>query len=159
MDREDPIKKKVVRPDADGKLTKSEADAYYQSGKKGTLNIEASSVDLNFIDPKTLSYDEYTVVQTLYSSTDGRTYGRLNIKLVKGTTNKVVIGDDLYNFEQYPNPTNDLQLGIRNAATAFAKWNLGSGSPFNIHFVGQGTVNGGNVPLNYTTNSLSRYSY
>ena len=159
MDREDPIKRKLVKPDADGKLTKSEADAYYQSGQKGTLNINASSVDLNFIDPSTLSYDEYRTVQTLYSSTDGTTYGRLNIKLVKGTTNKVIIGDDPYNFEQYPNPTNDLQLGLRNAATAFAKWNLGGGTPFNIHFIGQGTVNGGTVPLNYTTNSLSRYSY
>ena len=35
---DEPGKRKLVKPDSDGKLTKSEADAYYQSGKKGTLN-------------------------------------------------------------------------------------------------------------------------
>ncbi|MCL1676504.1 RHS repeat-associated core domain-containing protein [Elizabethkingia meningoseptica] len=122
----------------DGKLSLNEANYWYRNGNGKAITVDASKVDLNFVDPSSLSSEEFTSVQTLTKSKDGRVYGQINLKLVGDGSNKVIIARDEYNFEMH-----GLKPTFRNAATIVGGVYAGIGKSFYINFSGYGVVGNG----------------
>ncbi len=122
------------RPDADGKLTLEEANEWWANGN-GDLTVDASKVDLNFIDPSKMVKGQKYLVQSLTTSKDGRVYGRIWVEY-QGN-NQVSIDPDTYDFNQegsfWDNPG-------RNTANAIGKFFAGEGTPYQINFRGLNTI-------------------
>jgi hypothetical protein len=75
----------------------------------------------------------------LLDSKDGRIYGNISLKLVKGTTNKVTIYRDQYNFEMHKG--NSVKTYFRNFATKVGAYLAGEGKSYYINFRGTNTIN------------------
>lgn len=122
------------RPDADGRLTLKEANQWWANGK-GDLTVDASKVDLNFIDPSKMVNGEKYLVQTLLTSKDGRVYGRLWVKY-EGN-NQVSIAPDTYDFNQ---DGSFWDAPLRNTGNAIGKFLAGKGTKYQINFRGLNTI-------------------
>jgi RHS repeat-associated protein len=130
------------RPDDDKYLTLAEAEDWYRNGKGVALTVDASKIDLQWVNDEGWDKAGQKTVQTLFASKDGLVYG--NITLVRTSSSTAKILRDQYNFEQhgkhwYSSP-------IRNPATTFGKWkaeNYGKvkGKDFYINFEGEATIN------------------
>lgn len=83
----------------DGLLTLREANKWYRLGKGMSLTVDATKVDLNFINPNDWQIGERKAVQTLYASRDGRVYGNITLEYVGDK--QFSISPDYYNFEQH----------------------------------------------------------
>ena len=128
-------KTQQTRPDADGKLTLEEANDWWANGN-GDLTVDASKIDLNFIDTSKMVKGNDYLVQTLTSSKDGRIYGRIWVKY-QGNS-QVSIYSESYDFNQtdsfWDNPG-------RNIANAIGGFFAGAGTPYQINFRGVNTIN------------------
>lgn len=60
--------------------TLKEANEYYRNGNGKPITVDASTVDLNFLDASTMIEGKTYPVQTLTRSKDGRVYGGITVK-------------------------------------------------------------------------------
>ena len=143
MDQEDPIKE---RPDADGHITLSEANDWYRNGGGKDLFQDLSKMDLDFISASDFDFVGQTkTFQSLFKSSDGFTYGNINLKYEGGTKVSVVKGyHDTYNFEQHGHRSTNPNVGGRvkeNVSRAFRNFATVGGRmlayrfPMNLHNV------------------------
>lgn len=128
------IRKRILK---DGRLTLSEANEWYRYGKGKSLTVDASKVDLDFIDIGDWKVGDQRAVQTLYESRDGRVYGNLTLEY-KGNSN-FSINKDTYNFEMHSVKT--VKTWFRNQFTRIGAWHAGKGQQFDIYFSGYNKVN------------------
>ncbi len=119
------------------------ANTIYNKNKnpKAVYDVDASTVDLNFLDVSNWVVGKtYEGVQTLYSSRNGLVFGRLNL-VYKGN-NQVQILDDIYDFNlNFSNPIKFSEfISPRNIFTAFGQLNAGAGTEFTFRFHGLNTI-------------------
>jgi hypothetical protein len=134
---ENNIKKIILN---DGKLNLHEANECYRIGNGESLTVDASKLDLNFIDTSKMIKNKKYRVNSLYHSTDGRVYGRFFVKYLG--SNQVSVYPDTYNFDL--NFSKDLKLseffGARNIFTALGHIFAGQGTDYDIYFFGVNTI-------------------
>ncbi|HEX8577644.1 MAG TPA: hypothetical protein VF677_15260, partial [Flavobacterium sp.] len=123
------------RPDADGKITLEEANKWYREGNGQALTVDASKVDLNFLDTSKMVEGKIYPIQTLTTSKDGRVYGGIRVKYLGN--NQVGIRPDTYNFEQHGS---FFSSTFRNIANAIGRAYAGNGVPYKINFIGVNTI-------------------
>jgi len=126
------LKSRILK---DGRLTLREANLWYQHGN-GDLIVDASKIDLGFINPTEWSTGQIKPVQTLFSSRDGRVYGQLTLEYKGGY--KFKIFPDEYGFEMHSG--SGAKIWSRNQFTKIGKYFAGNGNPYWIHFNGLNTV-------------------
>ena len=130
------------RPDYDGKLTRSEANQWYQNGMGSPLFVDASLIDLN---PQ--FKDDFSVGESKYINYAHPSSPNLETGLVYGTIKLTMVDDngstklggkngllDIYNFE------NQSGRPFRNFATNIGKAMAGSGTDFKIYNYGTGML-------------------
>lgn len=101
------------------------------------MTVDASKMDLNFIDVKKLSKGKSITVQTWNSGLkQGLVYGGITIQYLEN--NKIKISPDKYDFDI--RPWNSIKEYFRNVETFGAGILHGNGTPFYIHFKGINTV-------------------
>ncbi|MDR6544287.1 RHS repeat-associated protein [Chryseobacterium rhizosphaerae] len=122
--------------DGDGKMDLGEANNWYRKGKGQAVTLDASKIDLDFVDTKGWVKGKTYNVQTLTRSSDGRVLGNITVKYLGN--NQVSILSDTYNFEQHGK---FMDSPFRNAATVVGKWYAGQGGvDFQINFKGINTI-------------------
>ncbi|MFC4739226.1 FG-GAP-like repeat-containing protein [Flavobacterium ponti] len=125
---------------SDGKLSLQEANQWYRIGNGESLTVDASKLDLNFIDTSKMIKNKKYLVQSLLHSTDGRVYGRFYVKYLGN--NQVSVEPDVYDFDL--NFSKDLKLseffGARNIFTALGHLFAGQGTSYDIYFFGVNTI-------------------
>ncbi|MBC7655418.1 MAG: hypothetical protein H7098_13210 [Oligoflexus sp.] len=121
--------------DGDRKISLSEANEWYRYGGGQPITVDASKVDLNFVNTSDwVSGNTYTI-QTLFSSEEGSVFGNISVKYLGN--NQVKILSDTYNFEQHGSY---LSSPIRNPANSVGRWVAGDGIQFKINFTGINTI-------------------
>lgn len=126
------IKRLILK---DGRLTLREANLWWKLGEGGDLTVDASQVDLDFVNPEDWFVGQKAGVQTLLSSRDGRVYGQLTLEY-KGNQMFEIFPDE-YGFEMhYGRGT-----WARNQATQIGRFFAGKGNPYWIFFGGLNYVN------------------
>ena len=129
------IKKQIEK---DGELVFSEAYLWFKVGNGKTITVDASKIDLNFLDPSQYVVGKDYNVQTWNSGVkQGIVYGGITVRY-KGN-NYVKILTDTYNFEMHP--WDSFKETIRNIETIGADLIHGKGTPFNIKFKGVNKIN------------------
>lgn len=121
----------------DGRLTLREANLWYRHGKGTSLTVNASKIDLDFINPDTWTIGNPRSVQTLSSSRDGKIYGHLTLEYEGNQLFK--IHPDEYDFRMWSG--NSPKTRARNSYTKVGKSFAGSGTSYWIHFNGLNKVN------------------
>jgi len=124
----------------DGRLTLREANKWYRHGNGEALTVDASKVDLDFVDLS--DSNKYPVgkdkpLQTLWKSRDGLVYGGITIENLGN--NQLHIKPDFYNFEMHNGSS--FRTTFRNFATKIGGWVAGNGTPYSIEFSGVNTPN------------------
>jgi len=119
----------------DGKISLSEANEWYRNGGGKPISVDASKVDLNFVDTKDWVKGKTYGVQTLFSSKQGRVLGNVTVEYLGN--NQVKILSDTYNFEQHGSY---LSSPIRNPANTIGRWVAGEGIAYKINFTGFNTI-------------------
>lgn len=127
--------------------TLAEANKHYREGNGAPMTVDASTVDLNFLDTSRWEVGKTYGVQTLTTSKDGRVYGGITVKYLGN--NKVSILPDTYNFEQHGSFFSSI---FRNIANAIGRWYAGAGTPYKIFFTGVNTIH-------YSPPSYNSYHY
>jgi hypothetical protein len=87
------------RPDYDGKLTKAEADAWWQNKSGEPLYVDQSQIDLPGITTATFDNKEGTSTSKNFiwgMSNTGKVYGTLKMTLLDAKTGAVHIGGKTY---------------------------------------------------------------
>ena len=130
------------RPDDDKYLTLAEAEDWYRNGKGVALTVDASKIDLQWVNDEGWDKAGQKSVQTLLASKDGFVYGNITLVRISSTSAKIL--RDQYNFEQHGNHW--YSSPIRNPATKYGKWkaeNYGKvvGKDFYINFEGEAIIN------------------
>ena len=128
------LKEKILE---DGKLSLKEANQWYRKGGGETLEVDASKVDLNFLNSDDFTIGKTKPVQTLGRSRDGLVYG--NITITYEGNNQFSIKPDFYNFEMHSG--GGFKTWFRNVATRVGSWNAGKGTSYKIIFNGLNTPN------------------
>lgn len=121
----------------DGKLSLKEANKWFRHGQGKSLTVDASKIDLDFINPDNWNVGETKVKQTLFTSKDGRVYG--NLTLTYEGNSHFSINPDIYDFETHHGL--GLKTWFRNQATKVGSWVAGSGKAYKINFSGFNKVN------------------
>ncbi|WKN46404.1 RHS repeat-associated core domain-containing protein [Tunicatimonas pelagia] len=125
------------------RLTLWDANKHYREGDGEPLFVNASKIDLSFVNPDIFEeIGDRKVVSTLTKSRDGLVYGQLELIYFGG--NKVKIVDNEYGFEigaEDGHPWLKSAKGFgRNVATITGNIVAGPGTPYMIHFVGFGDL-------------------
>lgn len=129
------IKKQIEK---DGELVFDEAYLWYVVGDGDAITVDASKLDLNFVDPQKLEIGKPISVQMWNSGIkQGIVYG--GITIIYQGNNLVRIDDDVYNFEMHP--WSSLSESFRNVETIGARIIHGKGTPFKIKFKGLNKIN------------------
>jgi hypothetical protein len=129
------IKKQIEK---DGELVFSEAYLWYKIGGGKMITVDASKIDLNFIDPTQYKVGKDYKVQTWCSGIkQGIVYGEITIHY-KGN-NYATIRNDKYDFDMHP--WDSFKEIIRNVETIGADFIHGKGTPFTIRFKGVNKIN------------------
>ncbi len=119
------------------------ANKLYNKNKnlKAIYEVNASTIDLNFVDTTGWGLNEVHTVQTLYSSKNGLVFGKLNLQY-KGN-NQVKIMNDVYDFNlEFSNPMTFSEfISPRNIFTALGQLYAGTGTSFTFIFRGLNTIN------------------
>lgn len=137
------IKKLII---SDGKLTLDEAGLWYKIGNGKMLTVDASKIDLNFLDVSTLKIGKKFSASTWKGNINqGLVYGSITCEYIGNSLIKIL--PDIYNFEPHLNTNGLTSVKIRNLATKIADVMHGEGMPFEIRFRG----------LNRVTDSLGDY--
>jgi len=136
-----------------------EANKFYSKNKnsKAIYTVDASTVDLNFVDTKGWVIDDVYMVQTLYKSENGLVFGKLNLQY-KGN-NQVKIMDDFYDFNlEFSNPLKVSEfLSPRNIFTGIAQLYAGNGTSFTFKFSGLNTIKNNSVKVTPQSNLYKQY--
>jgi len=132
------LQKKVIK-----RLTLRMANRHYRSGNGEPLLVEASNVDLTFVDSDLFQNRRSKTVNLLGKSRDGLVYGKLDLEY-KGN-NRVEIKSNRYDFDtgaakRHPWVGKNSQF-FRNVFTKVGNINAGSGTPYMINFHGLGIIN------------------
>ncbi|MBC8883861.1 hypothetical protein H9X57_12445 [Flavobacterium piscinae] len=93
--------------------------------------MDASKVDLNFIDPSKMVKGQKYLYQTLTASKDGRVYGRIWVEY-KGN-NQVAIMSETYDFNQ---DGSFWSKPLRNTANAIGRYFVGKGTHIKLTLEG-----------------------
>lgn len=129
------IKKQIEK---DGELVFSEAYLWYKVGKGKKITVDASKIDLNFIDPSQFEVGNVYDIQTWNSGfKQGIVYG--GIKVCYIGDNYVTIKNDKYDFDMHP--WDSFKEIVRNLETIGADLIHGKGTPFEIKFKGVNKIN------------------
>lgn len=124
------IKKQIEK---DGELFFEEAYLWYVVGNGDALTVDASKIDLSFVDPQNLEIGkEYNVQMWNSGIKQGIVYGGITI-VYKGN-NYVKIKTDRYDFDIHP--WTSFGESLRNIETIGAKLLHGKGTPYYIKFKG-----------------------
>jgi len=124
------IKKQIEK---DGELVFSEAYLWYKIGGGEEITVDASKIDLNFIDPDQYEAGKEYDVQTWRSGIkQGIVYGGITI-YYKGN-NYATIKNDKYDFDMHS--WDSFKEIIRNVETIGADFIHSKGTPFTIRFKG-----------------------
>jgi RHS repeat-associated protein len=133
----------------DGKVTLIELEYWYRNGGGTAINIKASSLSMEGVDPnlfKGLPIGTHVGVNLLFSDFwggEGALYGELEFIYQGG--NKVSIVPNMYNFDvgaDVGHPWFNSWSGFaRNVATVIGNIAAGSGTGFMINFIGNATLN------------------
>jgi hypothetical protein len=126
--------------------TLKEANEHYRNGNGESMTVDASTVDLNFLDTSKMVKGNIYSVQTLTTSKDGRVYGGIRVKYLGN--NQVEIRPDTYNFEQHGTFFSET---FRNTANVIGRWYAGDGTAYKINFSGVNTIH-------YSPPPVSTYS-
>ncbi len=119
---------------SDGKLSFEEAYTWYKIGTGEMLTVDASKINLNFLDVSKLEVDKVFGVSTWKGGIDqGIVYG--TVKCIYKGNSLVEILNDKYDFD--PHGKEEL---LRNIETKIADILHGQGKPFNIQFQGLNKV-------------------
>ena len=127
---------------SDGMLTLDETFLWYKIGNGEPLTVDASKINLNYID-----VDELTLKQNFQTSTwmgglaQGLVYGSVSCTYL-GNSN-IRINHDNYDFDPHLNPTS-ISEKFRNWETFIANKIHGEGKSFQINFKGVNHVSKGN---------------
>lgn len=120
--------------------------------------VDAATVDLNFLDPSKLPLGEKITISTLFNSEHGRVFGQLDI-IYRGN-NRVEILPNRYDFEQKDVNFHCLCTAVsaskmitRNAFTYIGKLNAGKGTSFMFKFKGLNTIKPRPAPSNWSHNA------
>ena len=140
-DDEEP--KPKPKPKGAKALNLEQANKFYNrtNGKVSDIyNVDASTVDLNFVNTTGWIIDNLYNVQTLYLSENGLVFGKLNL-IYKGN-NQVQILNDVYDFNlEFSNPMKFTEfISPRNLFTAIGQINAGYGTSFTFKFNGLNTI-------------------
>ncbi|HTO16570.1 MAG TPA: hypothetical protein VLZ83_12420 [Edaphocola sp.] len=132
-------KKEYTTPNLNGRPpTRKEANLHYMYGNGELLDVDLAKVDLLFLNPTDFNEKVGTrkVVQTLWSSDDGRVFGNITLTYIGHDKVIATYGFDIYDFDMHSwgNPIN----WVRNAATIYG--DPGDGTPFRINFYGEGRI-------------------
>ena len=123
-----------------------ETNSFYNKNKSlSTIyDVDASSVDLNFVNTNGWIPENVYTVQTLMKSEHGRVFGKLNL-LYKGN-NQVEILNDRYDFNfELGNPPSAINLfTARNFFTAIGDIYAEYGVSFTFKFHGLNTIKNNN---------------
>ena len=123
-------------------------NSFYNKNKSlNTIyDVQASSVDLNFVDTNGWIIDNVYTVQTLLKTEQGAVFGKLAL-IYKGN-NQVKIMNDRYDFNfELGNPPNAMSLFTpRNFFTAAGDIYAGYGVSFTFKFHGVNTITPRKVP-------------
>ncbi|UPT70707.1 MAG: hypothetical protein M0D53_16850 [Flavobacterium sp. JAD_PAG50586_2] len=133
--------------------TLEEANKHYREANGKPMTVDASTIDLNFVDTTGWVEGNKYEVSTLLSSKHGRVFGKLNL-VYKGN-NQVAIESNMYDFDivrvgcggaccLVSNP----KLVGRNIATWMGDVYAGKGTPYMINFNGINTIRNGTSVLN-----------
>lgn len=118
----------------DGMLTLDESWLWYKIGGGKSLTVEASKLDLNYIDVETLVVGKKFPTSTWKGNIrQGLVYGSVECTYL-GNSN-VRIHPDYYDFDNHSNAVS-LSEKFRNWETVLADKIHGSGTPFKINFKG-----------------------
>ncbi len=128
------LKKRILK---DGMLTLREANKWYRYGNGESLTVDASKVDLDFVNPDDYSKIKFEGVQTLGRSRDGLVYGEVSVKNLGN--GQLEIKADRYDFEMHEGSS--FKTKFRNFATKIGALNAGKGTPYKIYFKGENTPN------------------
>ncbi|OWP82665.1 hypothetical protein BWK59_14655 [Flavobacterium davisii] len=135
-------------PGKKGRVTPTleEANEHYRNGGGKPMTVDASTVDLDFVDTSKMVKGKTYPIQTLTTSKDGRVYGGITVKYLGN--NQVSILPDTYNFEQHGS---FFSSTFRNTANAIGRWYAGDGTPYKINFTRVNTIH-------YSPPPVSTYS-
>ncbi|MCE7043816.1 hypothetical protein LZG71_25725 [Dyadobacter sp. CY312] len=125
---------------ADGRLTIGEANEWYRKGGGRDLILDASKLDLGWVNDQGW-VDGVKIVQTLYKSGDGLVHGQMTMRRIDGQHATIDRGE--YNFEQIGKYTDNF---FRNTFTKIglaAATNFGalSGKSYWIYYQGRALIN------------------
>ncbi len=139
--------------------TLDEANEFYRKNKNyNTIyEVDASSVDLNFVDTTDWKLESKHLVRTLLKSKHGKVFGTLEV-IYKGN-NQVQILDNRYDFNlEFSNPLKVSEfLSPRNFFTAIGDIYAGEGTSFMFRFKGLNTIsNNANINVTTTYDRISR---
>lgn len=115
----------------DGRLNLREANLWWELGEGADLTVDASKVDLDFLNPDGWLVGQKSSVQTLLSSRDGRVYGTLILKYLGNQ--QFMISPDTYDFPSGGS-------WFRNFANTIGRIYAGKGTGYTINFNGLNTV-------------------
>ncbi|MFC2450563.1 MAG: RHS repeat-associated core domain-containing protein, partial [Flavobacteriaceae bacterium] len=118
--------------DGNGELNLHEANNWYRNGNGKDIILDASKIDLNFVDTSGWRKGDIKGIQTLFRSRNGTVLGNITVKY--HGNNVVSILPDVYDFESHP------KSPIRNLATKLGKWKAGEGIPYKIIFRGKNVI-------------------
>jgi hypothetical protein len=121
--------------DGDGKITLDEANNWCRKGNGQAISLDASKVDLDFVDTTGWKVGETHGIQTLFSSHQGRVFGNITVKYLGN--NQVKILPDTYDFNQHGSY---FSSPIRNPANSLGRWVAGAGQKYDINFKGVNTI-------------------
>lgn len=116
----------------DGRLSLSEANAWFRNGNGETITVPAGGVNLRFLRNADWEVGQSGYVQTLYRSSDGLIFGNIRVTY-KGSGN-FSLSPDVYDFDMH-SWTSPRSIP-RNIFTMIGSSVAGSGTPYRINFTG-----------------------
>jgi hypothetical protein len=119
----------------DGRISLNEANNWYRDGKGQAITLDASKIDLDFVDTSKWVKGKTYGIQTLTKSSEGRVLGQITVKYLGN--NQVSIFSDTYNFEQHGGYFDHT---FRNVANSIGRWVAGEGAVYQINFKGINTI-------------------
>ena len=106
---------------------------HYRAGTGEAITVDASKIDLSFVDASELVVGKAVPVSTWKGKiSQAMVYGSFIIQYLGN--NNVIIKDDIYDFDMHA--FSNFKETFRNVETIFASGLHGYGKPFVIHFKG-----------------------
>ncbi|WP_138479024.1 FG-GAP-like repeat-containing protein [Dyadobacter bucti] len=126
---------------ADGRLSLGEANLWARKGGGRDLTVDASKLDLGWVDDEGWNSENGKHVQTLFNSEDGLVHGRIYLERV--SAQRATIQDAAYDFDQKGKYFDNF---LRNSFNTWGRWNathlgLSNIIKYTIHYNGAAIIN------------------